>query len=226
MAPGVAKARAPGSREVGRARAPIHDLMRRLLSIAGCLALAACTGFHAVRDGEIYRCPQPGEDDLARWIERYDIRTVVCLRGDGDASAPSRRAAAVLAQFESVPMSATRAPQPGTLLRLWDLFDHAERPILLHCRAGVDRTGLASALAVLHDTGDLAQARSQLALVPYGHLGMFGTQAMDEVLDAYAPHHGTMSFPDWVKDVYAAAFAARPGAPASGEAAAQSATAR
>src|SRR5690606_7068908 len=97
----------------------------------------------------------------------------------------------------------TRTVSPETLLALWHAAARAPRPLLVHCRAGVDRPGLASALIVLHDTGDLERARGQLALLPYGHLGAFGTEKMGEVLDAYAPHHGTLSFPDWVTTVYA-----------------------
>jgi protein tyrosine phosphatase (PTP) superfamily phosphohydrolase (DUF442 family) len=187
---------------------------RSLLLLSLLLPLAACTGFAEVRPG-VFRSPQPGEDQLHRRIQSHGIRTVVCLRGDGEPSAASARAAlAGGAAFVQVRMSATRPPKPATLLQLWQLAATAERPLLLHCRAGVDRTGLASALVVLHDTGDLAAARSQLALLPYGHVGAFGTQAMDEVLDAYEPYLGRMTFPDWVRELYAKSFpAAVPVAP-------------
>lgn len=168
--------------------------------------LPACTGFTGIGQ-DVFRSPQPGEDQLYRRIAAHGIRTVACLRGEGEPSQASARATiASGATFVSVPMSATRPPRPDTLLQLWRLAATAERPLLLHCRAGVDRTGLAAALVVLHDTGDLSQARGQLALVPYGHLGAFGTQAMDDVLDAYEPYADRMAFPDWVQQVYAAAY--------------------
>jgi protein tyrosine/serine phosphatase len=152
--------------------------------------------------GSIYRDRQPAEDDLVARVEDYGIKTVVALRGRG--SAPARRAAlATGITFIGLPMSARRLPTVDELLQLWTTIATAERPMLFHCRAGVDRTGLASALAVLHDTDDLAAARAQLALIPYGHLGWFGTAAMDEVLDRYEPWHGTMSFPEWVEQIYA-----------------------
>lgn len=168
------------------------------------LTLGACTGFRAVDTEGAFRAPQPTEDELVRYIERHDIKTVVCLRGEGPESAATARAALYTgARFEQVPMSATRLPPPETLLRLWDLVATATRPLLFHCRAGVDRTGLASALCVLHDCGDLAKARRELDLVPHGHTGLLGTAAMDEVLDRYQPFHGRLAFPDWVRDVYA-----------------------
>jgi protein tyrosine/serine phosphatase len=181
------------------------------LLLCGTLLItaASCTGFRAVRP-DVFRSPQPLEDALSRTIASHELKTVVCLRGYGQSSAGSERAAlAADIEFWNIPMSATREPTPETLLALWRVAAAAPRPILLHCRAGVDRTGLASAIVVLHDTGDLSAARSQLALIPNGHLGMFGTQAMDEVLDAYEGHMASLSFPDWVRRVYAPEFAAR-----------------
>lgn len=173
------------------------------------LLLAGCTGFREVRPG-VFRSPQPSEERLARRIDEHGIQSIVALRGMGDGVAASARAAEGAGiMFWNVPMSATRLPSPATLLELWRVAEQAPRPVLLHCRAGVDRTGLASALFVLHDTGDLAMARAQLSWLPYGHVGLFGTGAMDEVLDRYAPHHGSLSFPDWVTRVYAVEFAAK-----------------
>jgi protein tyrosine phosphatase (PTP) superfamily phosphohydrolase (DUF442 family) len=177
-------------------------MLRRFL-LFGLLSFAACTGFREVGPG-VYRSGQAGEDRLARRIEQHDIQTVVCLRNEGGVAAPSARAAlGTGAAWWNVPFSATRTPTPETLLALWNVAANAPRPVLIHCRAGVDRTGLASALVVLHDTGDLARAREQLALLPHGHLSAFGTEKMGEVLDRYEPHHGAMTFPEWVANVYA-----------------------
>ena len=174
--------------------------------------LAGCTGFTTVGEtSDVFRCRQPGEDHLSRTIAAHQIRTVVCLRGTGEGSALTARAATGAdITFRHVPMSATRMPKPETLLALWDVAGKAERPLLLHCLAGVDRTGLASALVVLHDTGDLDAARDELDFIPHGHVSWFATGAMDEVLDRYEPHQPTMPFPDWVRTVYATEFAAEP----------------
>lgn len=181
--------------------------LRCWLPLSLAALLSACTGFTGVGQG-VFRSPQPGEDQLFRRIAAHGIRTVACLRGDGEPSQASARATVASgATFVNVPMSATRQPRPETLLQLWHLAATAERPLLLHCRAGVDRTGLAAALVVLHDTGDLGLARGQLALVPFGHVGAFGTEAMGAVLDAYEPYAGRMAFPDWVQQIYASTIA-------------------
>lgn len=184
--------------------------MRRGTIALPLLALAGCTGFHEEARG-VFRSPQPSEDQLARRIERHGIRSVLCLRGGRSARLSARATEAADARFYEVSLSAHREPHPNKLLELWHVAANAERPILVHCRAGVDRTGLAMALIVLHDTGDLDQARAQLALLPYGHVGLGGTQAMDAVLDAYAPFAEELAFPDWVERVYAPEWRRREG---------------
>lgn len=180
-------------------------MMRSVWLVAGLLT--ACTGLHEVKPG-VYRSPQAGEDRIARRIEHNGIRTVVCLRGGEGGAASQRAALGTKVAFRHVPISARRAPPPEALLELWDVAEHAERPLLVHCRAGADRTGLACAIVVLHDTGDLAQAKSELALIPYGHTGLLGTSAMDDVFEQFELHAASMTFPDWVRDVYTPQYAA------------------
>lgn len=178
----------------------------QLLVAATLLGLTACTGFREGVPG-VFRSPHAREEQMIRRLERHDIRTLLCLRGGRTARQSARAALAANATFVSIPISAKRAPRPESLLQLWQVAESAERPILAHCRAGVDRTGLALALIVLHDTGDLGAAREQLAFVPNGHLKAFGTEEMDRVLDLYEPFAGVLTFPVWVERVYAADYA-------------------
>jgi hypothetical protein len=48
---------------------------------------------------------------------------------------------------EDITLSAKRYPHPGEIGRLIEVFDHTDYPVLIHCAAGADRTGLASAIA-------------------------------------------------------------------------------
>ena len=169
------------------------------------LLASACTGFREGMPG-VFRSPFAREEQMIQRIEANDIRSVLCLRGGRTARQSQRAAMGAGAEFRSVPISAKRAPSPTALLRLWNAAETAERPILVHCRAGVDRTGLALAIIALHDTGDLGLAREQLAFFPNGHIAAFGTEAMDNVLDAYEPFDGVLTFPVWVERVYAADY--------------------
>ncbi|MFN3240182.1 MAG: tyrosine-protein phosphatase [Planctomycetota bacterium] len=180
----------------------------RALCMTFLALLASCTGFREGAPG-LFRSPQPREELLIQRIEDHGIRTVVSMRGGRHARMSERAALVSGAGFHQIPISAKRPVRPEALLQLWRVAESAERPLVVHCRAGVDRTGLAMAIFVLHDTGDLDAARRQLALIPNGHLAAFGTEEMDRVLDLYAEFHGVMTFPDWVERIYRADYAAR-----------------
>lgn len=174
----------------------------RSLAIVVVLLLAACTGYREGMPG-VFRSPYPREEQLIRRIDQDNIRTVVSLRGGRTARQTERATVNSGAEFISVSFSAKRLPNPDVLLRLWEVAETAQRPIMVHCRAGVDRTGLALAVIALHDTQDIKLARQQLAFVPNGHIAAFGTEKMDLVLDLYEPFLDKMPFPLWVQRVYA-----------------------
>jgi protein tyrosine phosphatase (PTP) superfamily phosphohydrolase (DUF442 family) len=188
------------------ARPSPHSRARWSAVVLGLALGASCSNFHTVEPGRYYRSGQPGAEELQTWIETYGLKTVIRLNGgspgNSDYDSSHDPVVAAGATFFHVPMSATRYPSPEDLLTLWEIFDSAEYPLLVHCRAGADRTGLASAIYVLHSTGDLRQARGQLDFFPYLHVGWAGTWIMDRILDLYEPYAKRISFPDWVRQEY------------------------
>src|SRR5262249_42670756 len=130
--------------------------------------------FHAVVPGRFYRCAYPSEADLEEAIRRHGIRTVINLRGicfGADFYMDECRATHHLnVSQEDVGLSAGRLPPVCELRLLVRALDHSECPILIHCRQGIDRTGLVSALILLlYTDADVSSARGQLGL-PYGHV--------------------------------------------------------
>jgi hypothetical protein len=93
--------------------------------------------------------------------------------------------------------------------RFIDVLDHSEYPILMHCRRGADRTGIAAVIAVLLTTDTpLAEARNQLGL-RYGHLAWGRPGQLDLMFDFYESwlkeHEQTHSkevFRDWALHSY------------------------
>jgi hypothetical protein len=190
----------------------------------GLLALVlAVVGFEAwmhivrgnireVLPGRVYRGAQPSANRLEWAVRHYGIRTVVNLRGycwDGkwyhDECRGSQRLG--LSQ-EDLVFSASHLPSKWELRQLIEVLTHSEPPILIHCYRGVDRTGLASAIALILADRPLAEARKCLSL-RYGHLPFGRTGNMERCLDLYEDWlaqegraHSRQAFCDWVENGY------------------------
>lgn len=142
-----------------------------------------------VLPGRLYRSASLPQDRLECLLRQRDIRSVVNLIGtcsDEDWYLGEARATAACgASLEDVRWNASRLPPPAELRQLVEVFEHADYPVLIHCKRGVDRTGLATAVALLLTTdADLAAARRELNTA-HGHIPLAGTDAMDRFLDAY-----------------------------------------
>jgi len=172
-------------------------------AVLGVALLSACANFHAVQDQVVYRSAQPDRARLERWIGDYGVRTILYLRGSppGHPNYEASHGAAVAggAAFVQVPLTSRRFPTRRELLDLWEALETAEYPLLLHCQGGADRSGLASALHVLRESGDPYVALEQFAFAPYLHTGLRGAWQLPEVLRRYAPWRHRMRFPDWVR---------------------------
>ncbi|MBY0414969.1 MAG: tyrosine-protein phosphatase [Bdellovibrionales bacterium] len=105
---------------------------------------------HETDPGKLYRSAQLKDHELKKLILKRKIKTVINLRGEGvdkDWYQKELRASNELgvAHFD-IAMSASRLPHKDDLRKLLALYETAERPILIHCLAGADRTGEAAAL--------------------------------------------------------------------------------
>jgi protein tyrosine phosphatase (PTP) superfamily phosphohydrolase (DUF442 family) len=173
--------------------------------------------WHTVIPGQVYRSAQLSHDQILDAVHDAGIRTVVNLRGtcpDFDwFEGESRATRDTDACQEDVSLSACRLPAPDELRRLVDVIDHAEYPILLHCRQGVDRTGLASALVLLLRTDATpVEARRQLSL-RYGHVKIGPTWCMLRFFDLYdawlqreGRTHSPASIREWADGGYCPDF--------------------
>lgn len=153
----------------------------------GCyLAVLQIDGnFHEVLPGQLYRSAQPTGAQLAQYIQRYGIRTVINLRGPSerrwyrDEVATTEKLSAQHLDFR---MRASRQLTPDESERLIALLKGAPKPVLIHCKAGADRTGLASVI-YLQQIAGVNEETAEWQLSPlYGHLPLpfLRTYAMDK----------------------------------------------
>ena len=174
-------------------------LLRKISLVLLCLVLALCLtyrlyleydNFHPVTPGEAYRSAQLEAGELGTYIKKYRIASVVNLRGPSPESAwyqAERRACrAHGVRHYDLALSAVRIPDSAAIRALRDIYQQAPRPILIHCRAGSDRTGLAAALWKLWvDRAPASEARRQLSIV-YWHMPFGEATAMDRAFLRYA----------------------------------------
>ena len=167
-----------------------------MLLLAACNEFPALTGadlpanFHTIDPGMAYRSAQFDADQLTTAVELYGIRTVINLRGANPGELWYDEEIEVSETMEVTHvdhrMSAQSLPSPEVLTAIVDTLQTAEYPILIHCRAGADRTGAISAiyrvLMMGHERND---AMAELSLY-YLHF-QFDTPCMDKLAEIFEP---------------------------------------
>jgi protein tyrosine/serine phosphatase len=149
--------------------------------------------FNAVVPGEFYRSAQLTPAQLSEYVGAYKLRTVINLRGDNkgqpwyDAEVKeSDHLGIVHVDFG---MSARHELTRAQAIALIALMEKAAKPLLVHCKDGADRAGLASALylAVVKQA-DSKVAEAQLSF-RYGHISLpfIPEYAMERSFEALEP---------------------------------------
>ncbi len=166
-----------------------------ILLYAGAIQLVG--NIDTVEPGRLYRSATLSRHDLDAVIRAAHIRTVVNLRGESLGQSwyedEIRVTEADHVRLISLPLSAIHEPSPDLLSALVRTLETAEKPMLIHCSSGSDRTGLAAAiydLIVLKKP--VSVAKGQLSFY-WGHFPYIvsPTVAMDNTFDKFSA--------DWVK---------------------------
>ena len=166
-----------------------------VLGFAGC-GLAAThlnNNFHAIVTGEAYRSAQPSADEIRAYRDEYHIATIINLRGQAPGQSwydtEVRTAKELGIRHVDFRMSALKRLTKAQSLALIALMRSVPKPVLIHCQAGSDRSGLAAALylAALAKAGE-EKSEAQLS-IRFGHIAIpiLGTYAMDRSFEAMEP---------------------------------------
>lgn len=169
-----------------------------LVALTGCgvgeyddyAPLTVFDNFRTIEEGRAYRSAQLDGQTLKLVFDTYGIRTVVNLRGENpDQPWYQHEQAATAAAgvtLVDIGMSANHFPSRAALLKLYDTFQNADYPILIHCNAGADRSGAAAAIWRMEIRGD-SRRDAQTELSPlFGHFAA-AHPAMDELVQIYEP---------------------------------------
>lgn len=146
---------------------------------AGFLQLSG--NFHPVVEGQFYRSAQLSGEALDRLIAEKGIRTIINLRGVNEGQpwydeevAVAEATGTTLINFS---WSDRREPSDAEIAAYIAAVKESPKPILVHCKAGADRAGLASALylaAIEKVAPEVAGAQLSFR---YGHVSLPYTAA-------------------------------------------------
>jgi len=126
-----------------------------------------------VEENKAYRSPQLTGQEFTEAIKRYGLKTIINLRGERPKKSwyiEEKKAveSAGIAHI-NIKMKPSRLPHRKDLLKLLDAFKSAKRPILIHCVAGADRAGEASALYQMIYMGKSREEALQMLTAKYHH---------------------------------------------------------
>jgi len=149
--------------------------------------------FHAITTREAYRSAQLNRDKLEYYIRRYNIRSILNLRGENPSSDWYREELTVSTanyiKHYDIALSSTREPTENDVKQLTEIFKKAPRPILIHCQFGADRSGLVAAMwKVIVNHESKPEAEKQLSIF-YGHVPLGGKYTMDKFFKKWQPSY-------------------------------------
>lgn len=155
----------------------------------------------------VFRANHPSPEMMVRYMRR-GIRTIVNLRGTSEEPPYflERMACArlELTLVDVMGLSARQAPPRESLLTALEALRSAEKPVLMHCKSGADRTSLISAVYLLAECGaSVRQARKQFS-PRFIHFKWTATGVLDHILDTFeAAQTATgIGFEDWLRTDY------------------------
>jgi len=172
--------------------------------------------FHWVVPG-VARSAQPYLGFYAAFLKSHGIRSLINLRGENPKHGWWHRERALcqtlgIAHFD-VRLSTRKLPAQDRIVTLFDAFARADKPMLLKCSGGQDRTSLGAALYLLDAGGApaLSAAEAQVGRWPYlhrpgpgqlwmRHFPAFALEdARGEPLGQWATRYTPERFAEWLK---------------------------
>jgi protein tyrosine phosphatase (PTP) superfamily phosphohydrolase (DUF442 family) len=166
-----------------------------------------------VVEGELYRSGQP--HNVEAIVRDYALGSILNLRGGSESDTWYRDEVegtkALGVELYDFPMGATRRPLRRDLLAILDVLDRCKYPLLIHCKSGSDRTGLAVGLYLMAKRGVPPDRAREAFTLAHGHVAFGGPERLHEPLNEYSAwlldrklDHTPERFRDWVTNHYQA----------------------
>lgn len=154
-----------------------------------------------------FRSNHPSPRFIRKLKEKHGIKTIINLRGankTGQYMLEKEACEAHGVTLIDVPFSSRNAPRPESIHKLFNIFDTAEYPILLHCKSGADRAGIGSVFYRFYKEGIPLDQTGQLSL-KYGHIRQSETGVLDYFIEHWVEFHQQnpdVPFITWIDTIY------------------------
>jgi hypothetical protein len=167
---------------------------------------------HTVIEGRIYRSGQLSENSLKSLIAEKNIKSILNLRGEGDNLEWYMREKEITEEkhvkLYDVGISPNELPECRKLMDILDVLLTSERPLLVHCNRGVDRTGMVSALALaIEENRPLSELRKQFSfrygVLPFSRsIGPYFFSLYEQWLNKTNKTHSKDNLVYWIRNEY------------------------
>jgi len=138
-------------------------------------------------DEDLFRSAQPNEKTLSKF-QKLGGQTVLSLRGCTTAPywyQEEKHCRNLGLSLHNIPLAASKAPSVDDLKVLIDFLGNAPKPLLIHCKSGADRTGLAAFIYLtVFKSCRFTVAKRQLS-VKYFHNPFGKAGVLDKFVDRF-----------------------------------------
>ena len=154
----------------------------------------------------VYRSNQPSPNRIKTWAKK-GIKTIINLRGasnQGSYLLELQKCNDLGIKLINYPLYATRLASSDELIGLGNLFEKINYPILLHCKSGADRAGLASVMYHLMVLDTPFQIARKHLSIRFLHLKFSRSGILDFMLDTYEKESEMtgLNFRTWIETKY------------------------
>ncbi len=142
--------------------------------------------FHVVTKNELYRGAQMDNDELSYYLNKYHIKSVLNLRGKSPDAQWYKDEIKISKKFDvrhyDYGFSASHLLSIKKMKNIVELLERLPKPILIHSKAGADRSGLVAALWLYKIKHYSFKKSFEQLSVLFGHFPYLGspTVAMDK----------------------------------------------